>query len=115
VTLPYYFDQHAPGPVASGLRTQGIDVLTAEQDGHKGIADELIFERATLLGRIMVTNDSDFLAIATRWRRSGRHFAGLAYYPDQNTPHGTLIESLMLIAVVYPAEEMIDRIEYLPL
>lgn len=115
MTLPYYFDQHAPGPVASGLHRQGIDVISAEQDGHKGIADESILDRATSLGRIVVTNDSDFLTIAARWRRNGRHFAGLAYYADQNTPHGKLMEDLILIAELYSAEEMIDRIEYLPL
>lgn len=115
MTLPLYFDQHAPGPVASGLRRRGIDVVTAEQDGHKGIADELILERATSLGRILVTNDSDFLAIAARWRRSGRHFAGLVYYADQNLPHGKLIEDLVLITEVYTADEIIDQIEYLPL
>jgi hypothetical protein len=115
VSLSFYFDQHVPGPVATGLRQRGIDVLTTEADGAKGQDDEVILERATLLSRVMVSNDDDFLGIASRWTASDRHFAGLVRLRDQHLPYGKLIEDLLIVAEVYSPEEMIDRIEYLPL
>jgi hypothetical protein len=114
VTLGLYFDQHVPGPIAAGLRRQGIDVITTEQDGRKSLEDESLFERATALGRVMVTNDDDFLRIAAAWMAEGRHFAGLVYIKSQRVPFGKLIDDLLLIASVYSAEEMTDRIEHLP-
>jgi predicted nuclease of predicted toxin-antitoxin system len=115
VTLAFYFDQHVPGPVAAELRRRGIDVLTTEADRTKGLPDEALLERATALNRIMVSNDDDFLVIAAQWRSSDRHFAGLIRLRDQRLPYGKLLEDLLMIAEVYSADEMVDRIEYLPL
>jgi hypothetical protein len=115
VSVPLYFDQHVPGPVVVALRQRGVDVLTAEQDGQKGLVDELLLTRATSLGRILVTNDRGFHTIAARWRRDGHHFAGIAYYGDQHIPHGKLIDDLLLVAMVYDANDMVDHVEFLPL
>jgi hypothetical protein len=115
VSVPYYFDQHVPGPVRNELRRRGVDILTAEEDAAKRTPDESLFERATSLGRVMVTNDDDFLVIAARWLAEGRHFSGLVRLRDQFVPYGKLIEDLLLIAEAYEPHEMVDRIEYLPL
>jgi predicted nuclease of predicted toxin-antitoxin system len=114
VSLGLYFDQHIQGPIAEGLRRQGIDVLTAEADGRKAAQDETLLERATALGRLLVTNDEDFTVIAASWQALGREFAGLVYITEQQIPYGRAIEDLRLIAEGYSAEEMISRIEYLP-
>jgi hypothetical protein len=63
----------------------------------------------------MVTNDRDFLVITARWLRDGRQFAGLAFLNSQDIPYRKVIDDLLIIAEVYSADEMIDRIEYLPL
>lgn len=115
MSLSFYFDQHVPRPVASGPRRGGIDVVTAEADDRKGLDDELLLERATTLGRIMVSNDRDFLVITARWMRNGRHFAGLAFLTSQDIPYRKMIEDLMLVGEAYGAEEMVDHVEYLPL
>jgi predicted nuclease of predicted toxin-antitoxin system len=114
MSLTFYFDQHIPGPVARGLRRRGISVLTADEDGNKALDDESLLERATALGQVLVSNDEDFRRIAARWRSEGRPFAGLVAVTDQGAPHGKLIEDLLLVAEVYSAEEMVNRIEYLP-
>jgi predicted nuclease of predicted toxin-antitoxin system len=114
VSLPYCFDQHVPGPARDGLRLHGVDVLTTEEDAAKRTPDESLFERATRLGRVMVTNDEDFLVIASNWLAEGRHFSGLVRLRDQYIPYGKLIEDLLLIAEAYEPHEMDDRIEYLP-
>ena len=115
MSLPLYFDQHVPGLVAAALRQRGVDVLTAEEDEHKGAIDEVLLTRATSLGRVLVTNDRGFHTIVARWRRESRHFAGLAYYGDRHIPPGKLIDELTLISSVYSADEMSNHVEFLPL
>lgn len=42
MSLPLYFDQHAPLPVAPGLRWRGPTFQTVEADGRKGPDDETL-------------------------------------------------------------------------
>jgi hypothetical protein len=46
--ISYYLDQHIHGAVGSGLRQHGIDVLTAQEPGRRGLpdADQLAFATA---------------------------------------------------------------------
>jgi predicted nuclease of predicted toxin-antitoxin system len=115
VSLGLYFDQHVPGPVAEGLRRRGIDVLTTEEDGAKSREDQTLLDRAAVLGRVMVTNDNDFLSIAAAWMAEDRLFAGLVHLTTQRIPFGKAIEDLELIARVYSETDMLDRVEHLPL
>jgi len=114
VSLSYYFDQHMPGPLAHGLRIRGVSVLVAEDDDNKELKDELLLERATALGRILVSNDKDFRRIAARWQSLGRPFAGVVAITDQHASYGLLIEHLLMIAEVYSPDDVTNRIEYIP-
>ena len=115
MSLKYYFDQHVQGPIAEGLRRLGTDVLTSEDDGMKRAEDDELLERATALGRILVTNDEDFTVIARTWQATGRPFAGIVYITQQQIPYGRAIEDLQLIAEGYTPDEMANRVEYIPL
>ena len=95
MSLPFYFDQHVPGPIAIGLRRKDIHVITADEDGRKDWDDESLLERATALGCILVSNDHDFLVITAHWRHAGRHFAGLVFLTEQDIPYGKAIEDLV--------------------
>jgi predicted nuclease of predicted toxin-antitoxin system len=114
MTLRYYFDQHMPRSIARGLRRRQIDVLTTQDEGTEEWPDDHLFARAIELGRVMVTEDPDFLVIANRWLAEGRHFPGLIKFTDTGNI-GRAIEDLELVATCYPAEEMADRIVYVPL
>ena len=114
MTLEYYFDQHVQGPIAEGLRRLGTDVLTSEADGLKRAVDDDLLERATVLRRILVTNDEDFTVIARRWQATGRPFAGIVYMTRQQIPYRQAIEDRQLIAESYTHEEMANRVEYIP-
>ncbi|MGO8747108.1 MAG: DUF5615 family PIN-like protein [Thermoguttaceae bacterium] len=72
-------DHHVRAAVTNGLRRRGIDVRTAFEDGRADASDEELLTRAMELGRIVFTQDDDFLAIADDWQRVGRHFAGVIY------------------------------------
>jgi hypothetical protein len=112
--LAFYLDHHIHRAIADGLRHRGIDILTAFEDGMATSDDEVLFERATSLGRIFVTQDQDFLEIAARWQHAGRAFPGLVYGIQQRLNIGKCIEYLVLIASVMLHEDMQNRIEFIP-
>jgi UDP:flavonoid glycosyltransferase YjiC (YdhE family) len=64
--LPVYMDVHVPVGVTQGLRRKGIDAFTAQDDAADRMSDEELLQRATELGRVLLTQDADFLAIAAR-------------------------------------------------
>jgi predicted nuclease of predicted toxin-antitoxin system len=70
-------DHQVPSAITRGLRQRGIDVLTAHEDQTAQWDDEPLLQRATELGRIMFTQDDNFLAIGHLWQQSGREFAGI--------------------------------------
>jgi predicted nuclease of predicted toxin-antitoxin system len=115
VSLRYYFDHHVQGPVAEGLRRRGLEVITAKDDGARQLPDESLLARATELGCVLVTNDEDLVVIASAWQATGRPFAGIVYMTRQQIPYGKLIEDLQLIAEGYTPDEMVNRVEYVPL
>jgi hypothetical protein len=102
-------DQHYPRPVAQGLRRLGIEVLTAQEAGRCGLpdSDQLLF--ATTEERVMVTFDSDYLAL----HRSGVAHAGIVWCPQQKYGIGMLVQLLELLHGVADRDQMRNRVEYL--
>lgn len=87
--MQLYADEDFPYPVVEELRRLGHDVLTIQEDGHRGDDDVDVLARAHALGRpvltynrrdferldrqgadhsgiISATKDDDFLALAAR-------------------------------------------------
>ena len=85
--LRYYLDQHIYGAVATGLRHHGIDVLTCQEAGRCGLPDTDQLAFSTVEGRVMVTFDSDFLAL----HNSGIAHEGIAWCPATKYSIGQLI------------------------
>ena len=79
MSLAFYFDHHVPLAITIRLRERGIDILTAAEDGRADQIDERIFERAVDLGRVVFTQDHDFLILATRWQQVGLPFPGVGF------------------------------------
>jgi len=78
LTLRLYLDHHVPA-VSEGLRLRGVDVLTAYEDGSAELEDPPLLHRTTELGRVLFTQDTNLLAVASEWQMTGREFAGLIY------------------------------------
>jgi hypothetical protein len=97
------------------LRARGIDVVTAAEDGTADGEDEAVLARATESGRLIFTQDRDFLAIAHAWMASGRSFAGVVYGHQWLITIGQAIRDLEAVAVVMEPDEMRGRVEFLPL
>jgi hypothetical protein len=111
VTEPirYYMDQHYPRPVTEGLRRKGIDVLTAQEADRCGLSDPEQLAFATTNERIMVTFDSDYLAL----HQSGTAHAGVAWCPQRKYGIGALTQLLELLHAVADRDSMRSRVEYL--
>lgn len=75
VTPKLYMDEHVHAAIVVELRARGVDVITAQEDGHVGNPDPTLLDRATLLGRLLVTYDVDFLReAALRAPEIRRHY-----------------------------------------
>ena len=113
--VAFYMDQHVKNAITRGLRRRGVDVLRVQDDGHGRADDDVILDRAALLGRLVFTLDDDFLAIAHGRQVAGTPFVGVVYAKQRAVSIGTCVRDLELIAIVYELDDMANRVEYLPL
>lgn len=88
MSLALYMDVHVPYPVTAGLLARGIDVLTAQWDHAGTLHDPALLDRATSLGRVLVSQDEDLLAEAAGRQREGRGFTGVIYAHQQSISIG---------------------------
>ena len=113
--LALYMDHHVKLEITGGLRSRGIDVLTAYEDGAHQLADPALLGRAMQLRRVLFTQDDDLLREATRRQKAGVEFAGVIYTHQNDLLIGRCIDELELIAAVFELEDMSNRVQYLPL
>ena len=106
--IRYYADEHVAGAVIRGLRQRGVDVLSVPEAGLLGASDEEHLERAAAEGRVLLTQDDDFL----RLHAHGADHAGIAYAP-QGTSIGKIVRGLMLIREILDPDDMKGHVEYL--
>lgn len=104
----FYLDEHVHPAVAAGLRRRGVDVFTTQEARMRGASDTDHLALATRQGRVLVTQDDDFLRLNAE---RGDH-AGIAYCP-QRTDVGRLVRGLFLIFQVLSADEMKNHVEFL--
>jgi hypothetical protein len=88
-------------------------VLTALEDGSQRWSDSALIDRARDLGRVAVSSDRDFIVEARRLQDEGIAFAGVIYVV-QNTPVGTWIEELELLAKAGEPADFVDTLLFLP-
>lgn len=107
--IRFFMDQHFPIAASQGLRRHAVDVLTVQDVGRCGLADADQLAFATTQERVMVTFDSDFLAL----HKSGVAHAGIAWCQEQKYGIGQLIQALLLVHGVLDRAAMRNHIEYL--
>ena len=106
--LKFYMDEHVPKAVTEGLRRRGVDVITVQELGLQAAEDVRHLERAAQDGRVVVTQDTDFL----RLHASGLLHQGIAYV-HQHTPMSHILRSLMLLHDVLSSDDMVRHVEFL--
>jgi predicted nuclease of predicted toxin-antitoxin system len=106
--LKLYADEHISRVVVRGLRQRGIDVLTVTEAGMRGASDVDHLAFALREGRVIFTQDDDFL----RLHAAGSEHAGIVY-ARQGTPIGDIIRGLLLIHDVLSPDDMQGHLEFL--
>ena len=113
--MPLYMDVHVPAAIAAGLRRRGMDVLSSQEDGTARFSDDLLLERAHAIGRLLFSQDDDMLRLASEWQRSKRQFSGVLYAHQLSAGIGALVSDLELVLSCCTADELANRVTYLPL
>lgn len=106
--IKFYTDEHIAKAVIRGLRQRGVDVLSLVEAGMLGALDEKHLAFALQQGRVIFTQDEDFL----RFHGQGLEHAGIVYAP-QGTAIGVIIRGLMLIHDVLEVEDMHNHVEFI--
>jgi hypothetical protein len=114
VPVKLYLDVHAPRAIAHQLRRRGVDVLTAQEDGHDNVPDEVLLARATVIERLVFTQDIRFKFLAEQWQADSKAFAGLAFGHQLRGTIGMYVEDLTLIAQASDPSEWLNQVVYLP-
>ena len=108
-------DAHLPFAITAELRLRAVDVLTAQEDGAGELGNSKLLDRASALGRVLVTQDIDFLREAARRQETSHYFLGIIYVPQLHITIGQAVSDLELIAHASKPEGWVCRVEYLPL
>ena len=113
--LALYVDENTDGAAVRGLRRRGVDVLTIQEDGRRGAADNEVLDRATSLGRVLLSFDRHFLAEAGRRQEGGLPFAGVIRADPDRVTIGTLVRDLELMATILDPGDLDNQVAHLPL
>src|SRR5438270_11866447 len=92
-TIRFHLDEQCNPAIAAGLRLHGVDVTTTPEAGLLHMPDEEQLAFALGQGRVIVTQDTDFLRIAT----AGQETPSVVFYPAQTRSIGQVIRDLLLI------------------
>ncbi|MGH9207246.1 MAG: DUF5615 family PIN-like protein [Acidimicrobiales bacterium] len=98
----------------SALRQHGVDVVTVQDEGRRGLPDAAQLEWATEHNRVLYTqNASDYQQLHTEILHSGRHHGGIVILTGRNHSVGDQLRGLLAIMAARTAEDMRDALEFL--
>jgi hypothetical protein len=107
--LAFHLDEHVDHAIARGLRSRGIDCTTTTDAGLLGAEDAAQLAFGLREQRVVVTNDPDFLALASQ----GVAHAGIAYAPHGLRAIGQIIRHLCLMSDCLEPAELSGKVEFL--
>jgi predicted nuclease of predicted toxin-antitoxin system len=107
-TIRFHLDEHVAHAVADGLRLIGVDATTTTDAALVGAPDVQQLAFTVAAGRVLFTEDRDFLGLA-----AAHQHCGIAYCDQNARSIGQIVRGLQLIWEVYEPAEMHNRIEFL--
>ena len=102
--IRFYLDENLSPEIANQLRLSGIDIIR----GPLGDDDPVHLERATVMGRVVCTEDDDFIKLAAQ----GKTHAGIIFGEQDRHSIGDWVKYLRFACDVHSAEELINTINY---
>ena len=107
--IRFHLDENCDPRIAAGLGSHGVDVTTSPGAGLLSASDEDQLAFVSAQGRVIVTQDTDFLRIVA----AGRQTPGVIFYPSQTRSIGQVVRELLLFWEVYEPSDMQNRVEFL--
>ena len=108
-TIHFHLDENCNRAIAEGLKRHGVNVTTTPEAGLLGASDEMQAASALFEGRVIFTQDRDFL----RLNAASPLHSGFVYCVKNSRGTGEIIRGLVLIWELYDPEEIAGRVEYL--
>jgi predicted nuclease of predicted toxin-antitoxin system len=108
-TIRFHLDENCPNAIADGLRRRGIDVTTTPEVGLISATDEEQTLHALVEGRVIFSQDQDFLRI----NAAGIRHAGIVYCRQGKRSIGGIILGLTEIWEIMEPAEMHNWLVYL--
>jgi predicted nuclease of predicted toxin-antitoxin system len=108
-TIRFHLDENCPLAIADGLRRRGVDVTSSPGASLLGAGDEAQLADVVAEGRLIFTEDKDFLRI----HADGTPHPGIAYCKQQTRTIGQIVRGLMLIWEEYDPDEVQNTVRYL--
>ena len=115
MAIRFYMDHNVPRAITNGLKLKGVDLITAYEDGSSQLDDSKLLDRASELERVLFTRDYHLLQEATKRQRDGTPFYGIIYAHQLRISIGDCIHELEIIAEAGDPEDLINRVQFLPL
>ena len=103
--IRFYLDESLSPEIANQLRNSGIDIIR----GSLGASDAVHLERATDMGRVVCTEDRDFLKLAAR----GIEHAGIIKGVQDKHSIGDWVNYLRFVHSVCAPDDMRNNVEHL--
>ncbi|MBI2583237.1 MAG: DUF5615 family PIN-like protein [Candidatus Aenigmarchaeota archaeon] len=100
-------DEHIFLSSVEHLKVLGVDIRSVQEADLRAKSDREVLQAAASDGRVLVTNDSDFLNIAEEIQHAGIIFLTR----PMNT--GELIREIHKISLIYSAEDLKNGIIYM--
>lgn len=107
--IKFHFDENVSNAIAEGLKRRGIDVTTTHEVGLIGASDEEQIQFALTQGRVIFTQDDDFL----RLHQAGYLHSGITYCRQRSRSIGEIINTLTLIWEWVEADEIKNKVEFI--
>ena len=107
--IRFQLDEHVSHAIASALRREAIDVVTSTDAGLLGQPDTVQLAYAYAEGRVLFTQDSDFLGLSRR----GFQHCGIVFCAQRSRSIGQIVASLRRIHRAVDAETMLGRVQYI--
>ena len=107
-TIRFHLDENCDPAIAAGLRLHRVDVTTTNDAGLLGAEDEEHIAYAREVGRVIFTQDEDFLRLSA----AAIEHRGIAFSAQRTRSVGQTITSLLLIWEIYEPDEMVNRVEF---
>lgn len=107
--IRFLLDEHVPAAVAAGLKQKGIDAATIPELGRHGLSDSEQVQFALEEGWVLVTFDSDYLAMA---RKEIQH-SGIVWCAERKYSIGQLVRALALLHAVTDRDAIRNHVEFL--